>query len=118
MCVVVLTETLDGVTVNVALRAPPGTKTSGGIVAAALSIVSGTFTPFCVASPSVSVPVEVLPMTTGDGLNVSDSTGGRGMCPETVSNTDGAHCLVARLRSNARAMKDAAWARSTVSSGQ
>ena len=66
-------------TVNVALRTPAGTKTLAGMVAAAgLSMLSGTVTPFCVARPRVSVPVEVLPTTTGDGLNASDSMAGRG----------------------------------------
>src|SRR5436190_1486149 len=79
MCVAVRTATFAGVTVKVALRTPAGTKTLAGMVAAAgLSMLSGTVTPNCVARPRVSVPVDVLPTTTGEGLNVSESIGGRG----------------------------------------
>src|SRR5689334_12107942 len=79
MCVAVRTLTLAGVTMKVATRSPGATKTFAGTVSAAgLSLFNGMVTPCSVANPRVSVAAAVLPTTTGDGVNVSETRGGAG----------------------------------------
>jgi hypothetical protein len=72
VAVIVALPEPDVVTLNEALVAPAGTVTDAGTVAVAVELESDTASPPVGAAPeSVTVPVELTPEVTADGLRVS-----------------------------------------------